>query len=248
MFASYANVPADSATFLGGKYAISPNWTATLYGSELEDIWRQFYANTNYTLALSSDKSLNFDINLYRTLDEGQANAGSINNTTYSLAAAYSFLAAHTITLTYQKVDGDTPFDYIGTGDNGNGDAGDSIFLSNSLQWSDFNGPGEKSWGVRYDLNMEPFGIPGLSFMARYVNGSDIDGTHTASDSAYAGLYGADGKHHETDIDAKYVIQTGAAKDLSFRVRQAFHTANTSQGEGDLSELRLIVDYPISIL
>ncbi|MGT8993088.1 OprD family outer membrane porin, partial [Pseudomonas aeruginosa] len=28
-----------------------------------------------------------------------------------------------------------------------------SIFLANSVQYSDFNGPGEKSWQARYDLN-----------------------------------------------------------------------------------------------
>jgi imipenem/basic amino acid-specific outer membrane pore len=248
IYATYAGVTADSATFAGGKYSISENWTATLYGSEFEDVWRQYYANTNYTLALTDDQSLNFDFNLYRTLDEGQAKAGSINNTTYSAAVAYSFLAAHTVTLSFQKVDGDTPFDYLGTGDNGGGEGGDSIFLNNSVQWSDFNAPNERSFGVRYDLNMATYGVPGLSFMTRYLNGSNIDGTKTPTNSAYAGLYGEDGKHHEIDVEAKYVVQTGPAKDLSFRIRQAFHNANADQGEGDLSEFRLIVDYPITLM
>ncbi|MFJ4142801.1 OprD family porin [Pseudomonas sp. NPDC089734] len=248
IYAVYANETSSSATFAGGVYQITPNWSATLYGSEYKDIWNQYYVNTNYSLPLSDDQSLAFDFNLYRTLDEGQAKAGSINNTTYSLAATYSFLAAHSITLSFQEVDGDTPFDYVGTGDNGGGDGGDSIFLANSVQWSDFNGPNEKSWGIRYNLNMATYGVPGLSFMARYINGYDIDGTKTPSNSSYAGLYGEDGKHHETDLEAKYVIQSGPAKDLSFRIRQAFHTANADQGEGDLSEFRLIVDYPITIL
>ena len=33
---------------------------------------------------------------------------------------------------------------------------------------------GEQFRGVRYDLNMASFGMPGLSFMTRYVNGADI--------------------------------------------------------------------------
>ncbi len=66
--------------------------------------------------------------------------------------------------------------------------------------------------------------------------------------SAYAGLYGADGEHHETNLEAKYVVQNGPAKDLSFRARQAWHRANADEGEGDVNEFRLIVDYPISIL
>lgn len=147
-----------------------------------------------------------------------------------------------------KKNHGNTPFDYVGTGDNGPGEGGDSIFLANSVQYSDFNGPGEQSWGVRYDLNMTPYGVPGLSFMIRYINGSDINGTHTPANSAYAGKYGEDGKHHETDIEAKYIVQEGPAKNLSLRVRQAFHTANAAQGEGDLSELRVIAEYPFTIL
>ncbi|WP_416059052.1 OprD family outer membrane porin, partial [Pseudomonas aeruginosa] len=52
-------------------------------------------------------------------------------------------------------------------GENGSGGGGDSIFLANSVQYSDFNGPGEKSWQARYDLNMASYGVPGLTFMVR---------------------------------------------------------------------------------
>jgi imipenem/basic amino acid-specific outer membrane pore len=248
IFATYAGLDAEanSADFVGGKYAISDGLGIALYAAKLEDIWNQYYGNVNYVMALSDDQSLAFDANIYRTVDEGSANAGSISNTTWSGSVAYSFAAAHTVTLAYQKVHGDTPFDYIGIGDNNRG--GDSIFLNNSIQYSDFNGPGEKSWQVRYDLNMEPYGVPGLSFMTRYIKGTDIDGTKTPTGSLYAGLYGADGRHHETNLEAKYVVQNGPAKDLSFRIRQAWHRANADQGEGDVNEFRLIVDYPISIL
>ena len=139
----------------------------------------------------------------------------------------------------------------LGVGKNNRG--GDSIFLANSIQYSDFNGPGEKSVQARYDLKMAEYGVPGLSFMTRYVKGWDIDGTGLAANSVYRKsngdpLYGADGKHNETNFEAKYVVQTGPAKDLSFRIRQAWHQANADQGEGDIKEFRLIVDYPLSIL
>ncbi|KPA88850.1 OprD family porin [Pseudomonas sp. RHF3.3-3] len=248
LYATYANVPTNAVSFLGGKYSVSDNLNFTLYGSEFEDIWRQYYTNANYTLPLSPGQSLNFDFNLYRTLDEGQAKAGAINNTTFSFATAYTFLTAHTVTLAYQKVHGDTPFDYAGFGTNGPGDGGDSILLANSVQYSDFNGPGEKSWQARYDLNMQSYGVPGLSFMTRYVHGDDIDGTKMAADSPYRAYgYGADGEHHETDVEAKYVVQGGPAKDLSLRLRQSFHRGNADQAEGNNNELRLIADYPISV-
>lgn len=247
IWATYASQSAKSADFIGGKYAITDSLGVAFYGAKLEDIWDQYYANMNYALPLTDSQSLAFDANIYRTVDEGSAKAGDISNTSFSGSVAYSFAAAHTLTVAFQKVNGNTPFDYIGIGDNNKG--GDSIFLNNSIQYSDFNGPGEKSWQARYDLNMAPYGVPGLSFMTRYIKGYDIDGGKISSDSAYAGLgYGADGKHHETNLEAKYVLQTGPAKDLSFRIRQAWHRGNTDQTEGDVNEFRLIVDYPISVL
>ncbi|MGH8419617.1 MAG: OprD family porin [Pseudomonas sp.] len=247
IWATYAGVTSKSATFGGGKYSITDNLGVGFYYSKLEDVWNQYYGNVNYALPLTDDQSLAFDFNYYNTSDTGSAKAGDITNNTFSLSAAYSFLAAHTVTLAFQKVNGNTPFDYIGIGDNNRG--GDSIFLANSVQYSDFNGPGEKSWQARYDLNMAPYGVPGLSFMTRYINGKDIDGDKIDAGSPYQAYgYGSDGKHHETNVEAKYVVQTGPVKDLSFRIRQSWHRANADQAEGDVDEFRLIVDYPISVL
>ena len=246
LYATYAGVEANSIDYIGGKYGITENLSMSLYGAQLEDIWNQYYANLNLTIPMGGDQSLNLDGNIYNTKDTGDAKVGDISNTTFSLAAAYSFLKAHTVTVAFQKVNGDTPFDYIGVGDNNKG--GDSIFLANSIQYSDFNAPNEKSAQVRYDLKMAEYGVPGLSFMTRYVKGWDIDGTNTPAGSAYAGMYGEDGKHNETNFEAKYVVQNGPAKDLSFRIRQAWHFANADEGEGDIKEFRLIVDYPLSVL
>ncbi|NWA03645.1 OprD family porin [Pseudomonas gingeri] len=248
LFATYANVTTSAVNYLGGKYTVNDNLNFTLYGSEFEDVWRQYYTNANYTLPISQAQSLNFDFNLYRTLDEGEAKAGPINNTAFSFATAYTFLTAHTVTLAFQKIHGNTPFDYVGFGTNGPGDGGDSILLANSVQFSDFNGPGEQSWQARYDLKMATYGVPGLSFMTRYIHGDDIDGSKIAADSPYHAYgYGANGEHHETDVEAKYVIQNGPAKDLSLRLRESIHRGNADQAEGDNNELRLIADYPISI-
>ncbi|SDJ71603.1 OprD family porin [Pseudomonas indica] len=224
--------------FAGGFYTISDDLTVGLYASEFEDTWRQYYGNVNYNIGLAEDQALNFDFNIYRTSDTGDELQGDISNTTWSLAAAYS-IGAHKFTLAHQRVNGDTPFDYVG---------GDSIFLANSVQYSDFNGANEKSWQARYDLDLKTLGVPGLKLMARYVTGDDIDGTDADAAGGYAGLYGEDGKHWERDLEAKYTLQDGPAKDLSFRVRHAVHRANTDQGEGDLNEVRVIVEYPLSIL
>ena len=232
----YAEVEARSVDFVGGTYNFTDNLSVALYGSEAEDVWRQYFANVYYTIPLADDQALNFDLVAYKTDDQGDALAGELDTLTYSLKAAYSF-GAHKLSLAYQKVNGDEFFDYIG---------GDSIWLANSVQYSDFNAPNERSVQVRYDLNMATFGVPGLSFMARYIKGDDIDGTKADPNGAFAGWAGDDEKHWERDLEAKYVVQSGAAKDLSLRVRQATHRSTAF--DSDLDEVRLIVEYPLSIL
>ncbi|BAU76080.1 OprD family porin [Metapseudomonas furukawaii] len=238
-----AVVDAQNVDYLGGSYSLTDNVSVTVYGSEFQDVWRQYYGNLNYNIPFSDTQALNFDFNIYRTSDEGKSLAGEIDNTTWSLSAGYT-IGAHKFTLAHQRVNGDEPFDYLSMdGQN----AGDSIFLANSVQYSDFNAPNEKSWQVRYDLNMAEFGVPGLSFMTRYITGDDIDGTKMDPTGVYAGNFGGDDeKHWERDIEAKYVVQEGSAKDLSFRVRQATHRATSF--DSDLDEVRLIVEYPLSIL
>lgn len=61
LYATYAGQTAKSADFAGGRYAITDNLSASLYGAELKDIYRQYYLNTNYTIPLASDQSLGFD-------------------------------------------------------------------------------------------------------------------------------------------------------------------------------------------
>ena len=234
-------IDAQRVGYLGGTYQLTDSLSATLYGSKYEDVWTQYYGNLNYILPLADDQSLAFDFNVYDTRDEGSAQAGNINTTAWSLAAGYTF-GAHRVSLSHQQVNGNSPMDYISM-DGTN--AGDSIYLANSSQWSDFNAPGEKSVQARYDLNMAAYGVPGLSLMARYIKG-DIDGASVDPDGAYA-YYAGDagkGKEWERDLEAKYVVQDGDLKDLSVRVRYA-----TARGfAGDIDELRVITEYPLDIL
>ncbi|WP_430765428.1 OprD family porin, partial [Pseudomonas citronellolis] len=247
LIASYAGVTSSAASYAGAKYSFNKQFNASLYADRLQDVWNQGYLNLNFTQPLADQQSLGLDFNLYRTQDSGDARAGQIDTTAYSLAAAYT-LGAHTFTLAGQKVHGDQPFDYMGFGsmDAGNaaGRYGNSIYLADSVQYSDFNGPNERSWQARYDLDMSSFGVPGLSFMVRHIRGYGIDGGHLDASSAYYGAYGDDDREHETDAEAKYVVQSGPAKDLSFHLRQAWHAGDPSTG-GHLEQTRLITEYPL---
>ncbi len=157
--ALYAGVETRSVDYLGGSYALSDQLSISLYGSQFTDIWRRTTPTLHYTFALSEGQSLNLDFNIYRTNDDGQSQAGKIDNTTWSLATGYK-VRRSPIDLAYQQVDGNEPFDYLGFDQQ----PGTSIFLANSVQVLDFNAPNERSWQLRYDLDMAAFGAPGLSF------------------------------------------------------------------------------------
>jgi hypothetical protein len=220
----------------------------SVYVSQLTDTWRQYYGNLHYLNVLSDNSALLLDSNLYRTLDQGSARAGAIDNTAYSLSARYS-VGVQAFTLGWQKIDGDTPFDFVG---------GDSIYLANSIKYADFNGAHEQSWQLRYDLDASAFGVPGLKFMTRYVRGSQIDGTHAPQGAVYqpfdevTGRYqpiqGQGGRHWERDIDVKYVVQSGPAKDLSLNLSHVAHRGNAAQGGDDIDRLYIVVEYPLDLL
>jgi len=231
------SVGLDEINLIGGTYAFSDSLSTSLYYSDVQDAFQKIYGNANYNMGLGADQSLAFDFNIYQTDYESEftGTGSDEDNTIWSLAATYS-MGAHSFTAGYQKshggyFDGGTPVGYAyGV------DGGGTVWLGNSVQYSDFYYKDEQSWQVRYDLDMTAYGVAGLSFMTRYIDGSNIDMA-----------VGPDAEETEWDIEAKYVFQDGPAKDLSLRVRQAFYQA-TNGLDNDLSDTRLIVEYPLSIL
>lgn len=235
---NYSNGPKGDAFDLAGVvYTPAKNLTASLYTSRYEDTWNQQYLGAVFSQAINDNQSLSLNLNLYRTTDEGKALSGTIDNTTWSLLGTYAH-GPHNFSLGYQKVHGDTPFDYVTRG---------AIFITNAVQLSDFNGPNEQSWQARYDLAMTPWGLPGLVFSAAYVRGSHIDGSHVDPKGGYAYLgYGKDGKHWERDLEARYVVQSGSAKGAIISLRHNVHRGNTAQAELDTDQIRLAIEYPLT--
>lgn len=227
-----------SANIIGASYQFTDNFSAAYHASDVEDYWKKHYINANYTIPLAEEQSLNFDLNAYKTDDQGKELGGKVDNTIFSLAGAYNF-GAHTITLAYQQSDGDSAYAY---GVDGNG----TVWLANATT-SEFWTEDERSLQARYDIDMTSYGVPGLSFMARYISGWNAtvreDGVIT----------GTDGKEHELGLQAKYVIQEGAAKDLSFRVAHNLTRSDKVAGAGasttsDVNEVRIFIDYPLDVL
>lgn len=235
-----ASTKSGAISFVGADLFADSPLGGALYASDLSDTWQQFYGNLHFRRP-----GLLLDANLYHTGDTGRALAGAIDNTAFSLSGKYT-LGPHAVMLGWQRINGHTPFDFVG---------GDSIYLANSIKYADFNGAGERSWQARYDLDLGAFGVPGLKFMTRYVSGSHIDGTHAPEGGAYnpfdadSGEYqpqqGHGGKHWEHDIDLKYIVQSGAAKDLSVQVSHVSHRANEAQAGDDIDRIYVVVEYPL---
>ena len=241
-FATFYAGSVDSPwiAYLGGDYSVNDNVGISLYTSRLKDAWNQYYAGTTLSYPLSDDVALIGGLNYYKAVDEGKQQLGSFDNNILSGKIGVQF-NAHTVMVGVQRNNGDDDFDYLRQSD--------SIYLDNSIQYSDFNSPKEKSWQVRYDLDMEHFGIPGLSFMTRYAQGWDAD--YTSANEVYMrrdddGNPLTNQKRWERDIEAKYIVQAGSLKDMSFRIRQA--TTRATDFESDLDEVRLIVEYPLEVL
>ena len=241
-FATFYAGPVNSpwVGYFGGDYNLNKNIIISLYSSRLKDAWNQYYAGTGLNYALTDELSVFGGVNYYKAVDEGKQLLGEFDNDIWSGKVGVKY-GAHSVALSHQRNNGDDDFDYLRQSD--------SIFLDNSIQYSDFNSPKERSWMVRYDLDMTTYGVPGLSFMTRYARGTDADysnanATYMRRDADGNPL--TDQKRWERDIEVKYVVQTGSLKDMSFRLRQA--NTRATAFESDLDEVRVIVEYPLAIL
>lgn len=234
------SVASPWVAYLGGDYSLNDNLSFSLYSSQLKDTWNQHYAGTSFVYALTDSVSLFGGLNYYKAVDQGQKLLGEFNNDIYSGKVGVQ-LGAHSVALSHQRNKGDDDFDYLRQSS--------SIFVDNSIQYSDFNSPKERSWMLRYDLNMAGYGIPGLTFMTRYALGTDAD--YSDANNVYMrrdvnGNPLTDQKRWERNVEAKYVVQTGSLKDMSFLVRQM--TTRATDYELDLDEVRVIVEYPLNVL
>lgn len=211
----------DDFRYLGGSYKVMDNLTASYYYSKLEDMYKQHSFNLVHVLPLADKQSLKTDVRYARSKDDGSTN---VDNKAFGAMATYS-LSGHSFGLGYQQMNGDTGFAYVG---------GTDPFLVNYVQIGHFGNRDEKSWQARYDYNFASIGIPGLTFMTRYLTGDNIDRGAQS-----------DGKEWERNTDIAYIFQDGALKNLGVRWRNATMRSNFTR---DIDENRLIVSYTLPLL
>ena len=219
---SGAGLGSDEFNFAGASYKWNDQLTTSYHYGNLDQYYNQHYLNAVHVMPLADKQSLKTDLRYARSTDDGQTN---VDNTAIGAMFTYA-LGFHSLGLGYQKMSGDTGFAYIN---------GTDAFLTNFVQIGDFAFKDEKSWQARYDYNFAGLGIPGLTFMTRYVNGDNID----------QGVAGAsEGKEWERDTDIAYVIQDGPLKNVGFKLRNA--TVRSNFGN-DLDENRFIVSYMLPL-
>lgn len=233
-----------SINVLGGSYKFTDQFTAALYASDVEDVLKKQYVGANYVFPISKDQSLTLDFNGYRTkLDNSyvrEHNVTGDDNKIWSLAATFA-TGPHSFTLAHQRSTGDSNLGYAyggyQKGQGRFGDGGSTIFLANSY-WSDFNAEDERSWQLGYGLDFTAFGVPGLTYNVAYVRGDNI----TTSTST-------GGTEREIFNQFKYVVQSGAAKDLSVKLRSSVLRVSQKSSEYNISgnEVRVFVEYPINV-
>lgn len=212
----------DDFRYLGGSYKVMDNLTASYYYSKLEDMYKQHSFNLVHVLPLADKQSLKTDVRYARSKNDGNTN---VDNKAFGAMATYS-LSGHSLGLGYQQMNGDTGFAYVG---------GTDPFLVNYVQVGHFGNRDEKSWQARYDFNFASVGVPGLTFMTRYITGDNIN--------RGPGL--SDGKEWERNTDIAYVLQDGALKNLGVRWRNATMRNNFGR---DIDQNRLIVSYTLPLL
>ncbi|MFG0380555.1 OprD family porin [Pseudomonas sp. zbq_18] len=216
-----ANGDSDEFNFAGLSYKWNDQLTTGYNYGGLEDLYKQHIVSLVHVLPIADKQSFKTDLRFARSTDDGDTN---VDNKAYGAMFTYA-LSGHSFGLGYQQMDGDTGYAYIG---------GTDPFLVNYVQIGDFANKDEKSWQARYDFNFASVGIPGLTFMTRYISGDNID----------LGVGASEGKEWERNTDIAYVFQEGPLKNLGVRWRNATTRTNFTN---DLDENRLIVSYTLSL-
>lgn len=212
---------SDEFNFAGAGYKWNDQLTTSYHYGNLDQYYKQHYLNAVHVLPIADKQSLKTDLRFARSTDDGQTNVDN-----KALGAMFTYaLGFQSFGLGYQTMSGDTGFAYVN---------GTDAYLVNFVQIGDFAFKDEKSWQARYDYNFAGMGIPGLTFMTRYINGSNVD----------RGAALSEGKEWERDMDIAYVVQEGDFKGVGVKWRNATTRSNFGN---NLDENRLILSYTLAL-
>lgn len=209
--------------YLGAEFKPLTNLALKAYYGGLQNYYQQSFLGATYTYQINEAQYWNMDLRGFHSQNDGKHYVQHVDNTTLGGLFTYG-IGAHAFSIGAQRVTGETGFTYV---------AGTDAYVVNSIQWGNFSSAQERSLQFKYRYDFAALGVPGLTFMTRYVKGDNID-RHSLSE----------GKEWERNTDVGYVIQQGSFKGLDITVRNASYRTNFSN---DLDETRVIVNYKYNL-
>ncbi|PYB69279.1 outer membrane porin, OprD family [Pseudomonas sp. LB-090624] len=217
----YGGPASGDFSFAGADYAVSKQLRLSFFHGELEHFYRQDFAGLVHDLTLGGGV-LTTDLRYFKSRDSGTAYGGGIDNDMFSGQLSYAH-SGHTVGAGYQVLDGEAGLPYI---------SGATVYSFSNVGIGKFIEEEEKTWMASYAYNFAAAGVPGLTFMARYLSGDN-------------GRSGAEGlEEWERDAELAYVVQGGPLKGLGVKWRNYVYRSDFARGR---DSNRLYLTYDIAI-
>ena len=232
----YPSVEVSGLHYVGGYYYLRPETTFALYHANLHDVYNQYTFWARNTQHFDERYQLFSDFRYFRTVDEGQRLAGTVDNH-HGNAVLSLGVDQHKFTVGYIHNSGDTGFPYLSGGEA-------NTYID---AWAtDFLNPNEKAWSLRYDYSFQNT-VPGLSLMTRYTKGSGIDLEGLRAFYQRQGSYEMSNNLAERKfgIELSYQLQSSALKGLFVRLRHEDYRNNFGPAATfkTAKEQRVNIDY-----
>ncbi|MBS9763288.1 OprD family porin [Pseudomonas mosselii] len=217
----YSGNASGDFSYVGADYAVGKPLRLSYFHARLDGFYRQDFAGLVHDLPLAGGV-LTTDLRYFRSRDSGAAHGGAIDNDLYSGQLAYTH-SGHTVGAGYQVLDGEAGLPYI---------SGATVYSFSNVGIGKFIEEQEKTWMASYAYNFAAAGVPGLTFMTRYLSG----------DNGRAGEAGI--KEWERDAELAYVVQGGPLKGLGVRLRNYVYRSDFARGR---DSNRVYLTYDIAL-
>ncbi|MEQ6926911.1 OprD family porin [Pseudomonas mosselii] len=217
----YSGTASGDFSYVGADYAVGKPLRLSYFHAQLDGFYRQDFAGLVHDLPLAGGV-LTSDLRYFRSRDSGAAHGGAIDNDLYSGQLAYAH-SGHTVGAGYQVLDGEAGLPYI---------SGATVYSFSNVGIGKFIEEQEKTWMASYAYNFAAAGVPGLTFMTRYLSG----------DNGRAGEAGL--KEWERDAELAYVVQGGPLKGLGVRLRNYVYRSDFARGR---DSNRVYLTYDIAL-
>lgn len=217
----YGGGKSGDFSFAGADYAVTKQLRLSVYHGQLANFYRQDFAGLVHDLPLAGGV-LTTDLRYLKSRDSGAAYGGGIDNHMFSGQVAYAH-SGHSVGAGYQVLDGEAGLPYI---------SGATVYSFSNVGIGKFIEEEEKTWMASYAYNFAAAGVPGLTFMTRYLSGDN-------GRSAGEGI-----KEWERDAEIAYVVQGGPLKGLGVKLRNYVYRSDFARGR---DSNRLYLTYDIAI-